>query len=103
MSWSPTGEWITYTRFHGETSVVALVHPDGTDDHETSKRDETDEANAAARSPDGKYLLVPRDSDATDDGPRDLWIMDLTGAWVSQVTHEPSNYGNYSWAPVAGS
>ena len=34
VSWSPTGEWLTYTRFHGRTTVVALVRPDGTDDHE---------------------------------------------------------------------
>ena len=59
VSWSPTGGWITYSRFHGKTSVVALVRPDGTDQHEISARDETDEANGSAWSPDGKYLLVP--------------------------------------------
>jgi Tol biopolymer transport system component len=80
--------------------VVALVHPDGTDDHEISANDETDEANAAAWSPDGKYLLVSRDSDATTDGPHDLWIMDLEGNYIGQVTNEPSNYGTYAWAPL---
>ena len=65
--------------------------------------DETDEANAAVWSPDGKYLLVPRDSDRTLDGPKDLWIMDLDGRWMGQVTHDPSNYGTYSWAPASGS
>jgi WD40 repeat protein len=100
VSWSPTGEWITYTRFHGHTTAVALVRPDGTDDHEITVPDETDEANAAVWSPDGKYLLVPRDSDSSVDGPRDLWIMDLEGHWIGQVTHEPSNYGTYSWAPA---
>jgi Tol biopolymer transport system component len=102
VSWSPTGEWITYTRFHGPTSAVALVRPDGSDDHEITSLDETDEANAAVWSPDGKYLLVPRDSDKTIDGPRDLWILDLDGTWITQVTHEPSNYGTYSWAPAPG-
>ena len=100
VSWSPTGEWISYTRFHGHTSVISLVHPDGTDDHEISANDETDEANAAAWSPDGNYLLVSRDSDATLDGPQDLWIMDLEGNYSGQVTHEPSSYGTYSWAPA---
>ena len=103
VSWSPTGEWITYTRFHGPTSVVALVRPDGTDDHEISADDETDEASAAVWSPDGRHLLVSRDSDATRDGPHDLWVIDLEGTWVSQVTHEPSSYGTYSWAPASGS
>ena len=103
VSWSPAGDRIAYTRFHGHTSVVALVRPDGTDDHEISALDETDEANAAVWSPDGQYLLVPRDSDKTVDGPTDLWIMDLEGRWIGQVTHEPSNYGTYSWAPASGS
>jgi Tol biopolymer transport system component len=103
VSWSPTGEWVTYTRFHGPTTAVALVRPDGSDDHEITPLIETDEANAAVWSPDGKYLLVPRDSDKTIDGPWDLWIMDLEGRWIGQVTHEPSNYATYSWAPASGS
>jgi len=103
VSWSPTGEWITYTRFHGPTSVVALIRPNGTEDHEISANEETDEANAAVWSPDGKFLLVSRDSDATHDGPHDLWIMDLEGHYLGQVTDEPSNYGTYSWAPATGS
>jgi hypothetical protein len=103
VQWSPTGEWLTYTRFHGRTTAVALVRPDGSDDHEITVPDETDEANAAVWSPDGKDLLVPRDSDATLDGPRDLWIMDLEGHWIGQVTHEPSNYSTYLWAPASSS
>ncbi|MFL5769181.1 MAG: hypothetical protein ACJ765_03810 [Chloroflexota bacterium] len=99
VQWSPTGEWLTYTRFHGHTTAVALVRPDGSDDHEITAPVETDEANAAVWSPDGKHLLVPRDSDESIDGPRDLWILDLEGRWIGQVTHEPSNYGTYSWAP----
>ena len=99
VSWSPTGAWLTYTRFHGHTTAVALVRPDGSADHEITPLIETDEANAAVWSPDGKYLLVPRDSDKTVDGPRDLWIMELDGTYISQVTHEPSNYSTYLWAP----
>ena len=44
VSWSPTGEWIAYTRQHGPTSVISLVRPDGTDDKEISANDGTDEA-----------------------------------------------------------
>ena len=99
VSWSPAGDWITYTRFHGSTSVISLVHPDGTDDTEISTVDEADEANAGVWSPDGSYLLVARDSDASVDGPQDLWIMDLEGNYISQVTDEPARYGTYSWAP----
>jgi Tol biopolymer transport system component len=99
-SWSPTGEWITFTRFYGATQVIALIRPDGSDKREISVPDETDEAGGSKWSPDGKHLLVLRDSDSTQDGPRDLWIMDLDGNYIGQVTHEPSDYVLYSWAPV---
>ena len=43
--------------------------------------------------------MVRRDDSSDPDRPQDLWIMDLEGNYVSQVTHEPSEYSNYSWAP----
>ena len=100
VSWSPSGDWITYTRFHGTTTVISLVRPDGTDQKEISAKDETDEAIAGVWAPDGRHLLVARDSDASSDGPQDLWIMDLEGTYIGQVTHEPSEYSVYSWAPA---
>jgi Tol biopolymer transport system component len=99
-AWSPTGEWIAFTRFHGATQVIALVRPDGSDQKEISVVDESDEAGDGMWSPDGKYLVVLRDSDSTRDGPRDLWIMDLDGNYVGQVTHEPSDIDLYGWAPA---
>jgi Tol biopolymer transport system component len=102
VQWSPTGEQLTYTRWHDHTTAVALVRPDGSDDHEITAPVETDEANAAVWSPDGKYLLAIRDSDKNVDGRHDLWILDLEGTWVTQVTHEPSNYSAYHWAPDSG-
>ena len=101
-AWSPAGDWIAYTKFHGMTSVIVLVRPDGTEHHEISAIDETDEASAGAWSPDGSSLLVARDSDASPDGPDDLWIMDLDGNYLGQVTHEPAEYELYSWAPDPG-
>jgi WD40 repeat protein len=96
VSWSSTGEWITYTRSNGTTIVVALVRPDGTDQRSISANDGSLQAAAGMWSPDGKYLLVqygrPQDQ-------WDLWIMDLEGQYLGQVTHEPSSYGTYSWAP----
>ena len=102
VSWSPTGEWLAYAKFHGRTSVISLIRPDGTDQREISGVHEADEANAPVWSPDGKHLVVARDSDASVDGPNDLWIMDLDGRYLGQVTHEPSHYGTYSWAPEPG-
>jgi Tol biopolymer transport system component len=103
VSWSPTDDWLTYTRLHGRTPVIALVRPDGSDNHEISPIDETDEANAAVWSHDGRFLLVRRDLDASSDELNDLWIMGRDGTWISQVTHQPSSYGTYWWAPARGS
>ena len=99
VSWSPTEEWVTYSRKHGSTSVVSLVRPDGSDQKEISANDGSDQAQVGVWSPDGKYLLVQRGAGGVDD----LWIMDLDGTFIGQVTHEPSSYGAYSWAPASGS
>ena len=99
VSWSPTGTWITYSRKHGSTSVVSLVRPNGGDQKEISANDGSDQAEVGVWSPDAKYLLVQRGAP----GASDLWIMDLDGTFISQVTHESSSYGTYSWAPASGS
>jgi Tol biopolymer transport system component len=99
VSWSPTGDWITSSRKHGSTSVVSLIRPDGSDQKEISANEGSDQAEVGVWSPDGKYLLVQRGAG----GINDLWIMDLEGAYIGQVTHEPSSYGTYSWAPASGS
>ena len=95
VSWSPTGDWIVYTRQHGTTSVISLIRPDGSDEVEISAADGSDEAAGAVWSPAGDALLALRRSDDGDD----LWIMDLDGQFLAQVTHEPATYGTYSWAP----
>jgi Tol biopolymer transport system component len=97
VSWSPTGDWITYTRQHGTTPVVSLVRPDGTDQEEISATEGSDRAAGAVWSPTGDALLVIRRSNAGED----MWIMDLGGNYISQVTHEPADYGSYSWAPAS--
>lgn len=98
VSWSPTSEWIVYTRQYGDASVTSLVRPDGTDRHEISANDASDDQKAPVWSPDGNSLLVWR---GTAD-KRDLWIMDLQGRYLGQVTHEPSSYGTSGWAPAPG-
>ena len=79
VAWSPTGRVDHVHAVPRRTSVVALVRPDGTDDHEITAIDETDEANAAVWSPDGRYLLVPRDSDSTSTGRA------TCGSWTSKA------------------
>jgi Tol biopolymer transport system component len=51
-------------------------------------------------SPDGRRAAGHPRQRRHVDGLQDLWIMDLDGNNLGQVTHEPSRYGTYSWAPV---
>jgi hypothetical protein len=92
VSWSPTGEWIGYTSHQGSTAVQSLVRPDGSEDRELPR--------AAGRqgvwSPDGRHLLVRRG----EVGRENLWIVDLEGNLVGQVTDEPATYHGYWWGPA---
>jgi hypothetical protein len=91
VSWSPTGEWISYTRHSGTAAVLSLVQADGSEEREFPAAT----GSRAVWSPDGQHLLVRRG----EEGREDLWIVDLDGNPVGQVTHEPATYHGYSWAP----
>jgi Tol biopolymer transport system component len=101
VGWSPTGEWIAYTLNSGGVNAIWLVRPDGTDQHKIPASDVSDEASWGVWSSDGTALLVQNDNTRSG-GRTDLWVMDLDGNFLGQVTHEPSEYGFYSWAPSGG-
>ena len=91
VSWSPTGDWISYTRHQGNSAVLSLVRPDGSEEREFPAAT----GSRAVWSPDGQHLLVRRGVE----GREDLWIVDLDGNAIGQVTDEPSTYHGYWWGP----
>ena len=94
VAWSPTGEWIAYSLNRGGVNSIRLVRPDGTDAHQVSAK--AAPVQWSAWSPDGTAMVVQRGTgDRTD-----LWILDLEGNYLGQVTHGPSSYGFHSWAPA---
>jgi len=95
VSWSPTGEWIAYTRQRGSTSVISLLHPDGTGQKEIWSKAGADEASRGMWAPNGEALVVSRGLDTQ----HDLWILDLEGSFIGQVTDELADYNWFSWAP----
>jgi Tol biopolymer transport system component len=99
VSWSPTGEWIAYTRQRGSTSVISLVRPDGSDQKEIWSKGGSEEASRGMWSPNGQALVVLRGLDTQ----HDLWIMSLDGHFIGQVTNELADYAWFSWAPEPGS
>ena len=93
-SWAPSGEWIAITQAGAGAAVASLIRPDGSDLQPISDAGLPEFTFGPVWSPDGTHFLVRRG----DQGRNDLWIMDLEGTFVWQVTHKPSAYDIYAWA-----
>jgi Tol biopolymer transport system component len=102
--WSPTGDWIVFNKKSGPVGVkgsdLYLIHPDGsglsaiTTAGAAGKSDQV----GAVWSPDGTRLLFT----VVPGGPvkrGDLWIVDLDGTGLTQLTDTPAQYFGYSWQP----
>jgi hypothetical protein len=72
------------------------IRPDGTDDTRSRPRSKPTRRTPPCGRRRGTACAG---YDSTLDGPPP-WIMDPEGRWIGQVTHEPSNYSTYSWAPA---
>lgn len=68
----------------------------GRDDGGTASMSRYTSVGFGSWSPDGQYLLVARGKEAAR---RDLWIIDIKGNVVGQVTDGPADYGMYAWGP----
>jgi Tol biopolymer transport system component len=76
--WSPDGQWIAFLRFHGRSSTIWVVHPDGTGAHVLA-----DGYWAVGWSPDGSHLAVFESGPSREErqGIRRYAIVDVaTGA-----------------------
>ena len=80
--WAPRGERILFGN--------EIVNADG-----SARRDLSGagEIGSIAWSSDGTHLVVARGPQ----GARDLWIMDLDGNFLAQVTHDPGSYTVWDW------
>jgi Tol biopolymer transport system component len=103
-AWSPNGRWIAFNKKSGPVGVkgsdLYLVHPDGTGLHAITTAGAAGESDqvGAVWSPDGTRLLFT----VVPGGPvkrGDLWIVDLDGTGLTQLTEAPAQYWGYSWQP----
>ena len=103
-AWSPNGDWIVFNKKSGPVGVkgsdLYLIHPDGsglkaiTTGGAAGKSDQFN----ALWSPDGRRLLF----DSVPGGPvklGDLWVVDVDGTGVNQLTDAQAPVFGYSWQP----
>ena len=96
-SWAPTGDAIAITQSEGAVRVPSLIAPDGSGLRPISANGTSEAAFGPVWSPDGSHFLVRRGGQHDND----LWVIDLEGNDVWQVTHKPASYDIYGWAPPA--
>jgi len=103
-TWSPNGEWIVFNKKSGPIGVkgsdLYLIHPDGSGLHAitTAGSDGKADQVGAVWSPDGRRLLF----DSVPGGPvkrGDLWIVNVDGTGLTQLTNAQARVLGYSWQP----
>ena len=102
--WSPNGDWIVFNKKSGPIGVngsdLYLIHPDGSGLHAITAEGAAGKSDqvGAVWSPDGGRLLFT----SVPGGPvkrGDLWIVDVDGTGLTQLTDTPAHYFGYSWQP----
>jgi Tol biopolymer transport system component len=99
-AWSPDGEWIAYDMSASASAPrdLFIVHPDGTERTDITP-DGSKLSWAPVWSPDSTKLLFVRFGFDGEDP--NLWIVNVDGSGLSQLTHAPAEYGAYRWLPSA--
>jgi TolB protein len=91
--WSPTGEFIAFTKQTGGQFHIGVMRPDGTDERilTSSYLDE-----GPTWAPNGRVLMFSREAAG---GARKLWTVDVTGR-VLQPMPYPGAASDPAWSPL---
>ena len=95
-SWSPDGQWVTYSAKIGNQTSIHLVRPDGSEDVtiHAEAAEGTFAIFSAQFSPDGTEILFDRGTDAG----YDIFVMATDGSNVRRLTDSGNDYDPY-WSP----
>ena len=91
--WSPTGEFIAFTKQTGGEFHIGVMRADGTDERilTTSYLDE-----GPTWAPNGRVLMFFREGSAGN--PR-LWTVDITGRILQPMPY-PGSGSDPAWSPL---
>ncbi len=88
-TWSPNEDWISYASCTVEGCQVFRLKPDGTNRENLLIYANVNDPSEASWSPDGKQLIFT----STDENrfPTQVYVANLDGSSIVQVTHQDSN------------
>ena len=100
--WSPDGSKIAFDYGHGhDADDIAVINPDGTGLVNLTPDDErlgTSFEACPSWSPDGSkiaFVSLPVEGRANSD----VWVIDVDGSNLTQLTHNPGSDGCPVWSP----
>jgi hypothetical protein len=97
--WSPDGRWIALIMPRESHTDLFVVHPDGSGLRDANEGASDSFSFGPRWSPDGsKILFVGGHGGYLSD--TDLWIVNVDGTGLFQLTHDPGQYSSYSWGPL---
>lgn len=96
-AWSPSGEYIAYTRLDGKTGdrKIYLTRFSGRGNY-SLLLSQSGKDHSPAWSPDSQWLVFTSEQD----GNQELYIMDLTGKFELNLTNSPWSEQQPAWQPV---
>jgi TolB protein len=95
--WSPTGDWIAFTKQEGSGMSapfsIGVMKPDGSDERilSTSYFEE-----GPTWAPNGRYIMFHRDAPGAEPS---LWTVDITGRVEKQLP-TPGGASDPTWSPL---
>lgn len=101
--WSPDGKWILFHSHgdDGKQNNLFLVHPNGADLHRiTHTHGGTYHWLSSSFSPDGTMITVSRAPGVGKAGRADVYVMNVDGTGLFDVTSSGSWESNNDWGPT---
>jgi len=97
--WSPDGAWIAYSELRDGVYDLFVTRPDGSETRQVTSHSDGLMSVGGVWSPDGSRLLFVRNPDGSQFNSN-LWIVNVDGTDLVQVTDRPAEYWSYEWSPV---